>query len=159
MPHNRGPGGIGPLQVGTRRQASATTSAAAATTTVFRPLRAVFRPLRAVFHCLSCFPSCLSLISALVLLCAVQHAAMDRSEYAFSTLHRHILNTAEFNVRISVWSLANSSGITAALRGPKHADRGMDFSRDGRFLAVAERENCKDFVQIYRHHQPLNPKP
>lgn len=60
------------------------------------------------------------------------------------------MNTAEFNVRISVWSLANSSGITAALRGPKHADRGIDFSRDGRFLAVAERENCKDYVQIYR---------
>ena len=69
-----------------------------------------------------------------------------------SPTHRHILNTAEFNVRISVWSLANSSGITAALRGPKHADKGIEFSRDRRFLAVAERENCKDFVQIYRQY-------
>ena len=66
------------------------------------------------------------------------------------TYIRHILNTAEFNVRISVWSLCSTSGIVAALRAPKHTCHGIDASSDGKFLAVAERDNCKDYIQVYR---------
>jgi WD40 repeat protein len=62
---------------------------------------------------------------------------------------RSILNTNEFNVRITVWSLCSTSGAVAALRPPKFCDRAIDFSSDGKFLAVAERRDCKDYVQIY----------
>ena len=64
---------------------------------------------------------------------------------------RHILNTNEFNVRITVWALAQTpAGVVASLRAPKFCDRALDFSHDLRFLAVAERKNAKDYVQIYQ---------
>ena len=64
---------------------------------------------------------------------------------------RHILNTNEFNVRITVWALAQTpAGVVASLRAPKFCDRALDFSNDLSYLAVAERKNAKDYVQIYQ---------
>jgi len=64
---------------------------------------------------------------------------------------RHILNTNEFNVRITVWGLAlTPAGVVASLRAPKFCDRTLDFSNDISYLAVAERKNAKDYVQIYQ---------
>lgn len=48
---------------------------------------------------------------------------------------QHILLTADFNVRLSVWSLVDQSCVY--LRGPKHAHAGLAFSPDGRLLALA----------------------
>ena len=47
---------------------------------------------------------------------------------------RHILLTADFNLRLSVWSLVDQS--CQYLRGPKHAAAGLAFSPDGTQLAV-----------------------
>ena len=47
---------------------------------------------------------------------------------------RHILLTADFNVRLAVWSLVDQT--CQYLRGPKHANC-MDFSPDGTQLVVA----------------------
>ena len=47
---------------------------------------------------------------------------------------RHILLTADFNLRLSVWSLVDQS--CQYLRGPKHAAAGLAFSPDGAQLAV-----------------------
>lgn len=60
---------------------------------------------------------------------------------------QHILLTADFNVRLSVWSLVDQS--CTYLRGPKHALAGLAFSPDGRLLAVAHRSDCKDSLAIY----------
>jgi hypothetical protein len=85
-----------------------------------------------------------------ILACGMRSAFYCAQTYADCTHGRHILNTAEFNVRITVWSLCSTAGVVAALRAPKHAGQGVAASSDGKFLAVAERENCKDYVQIYR---------
>ena len=47
---------------------------------------------------------------------------------------RHILLTADFNLRLSVWSLVDQS--CQYLKGPKHAAAGLAFSPDGTQLAV-----------------------
>ena len=62
----------------------------------------------------------------------------------------YILNTNEFNVRITVWGLTSvPAGVVASLRAPKFSDRAYDFSNDGNYLAVAERKDSKDYVQVY----------
>lgn len=67
---------------------------------------------------------------------------------------RHILLTADFNVRLAVWSLVDQA--CQYLRGPKHAATGLAFSPDGALLAVlhvrlgcgaATRDGCVGWVQ------------
>ncbi|EDO38446.1 predicted protein [Nematostella vectensis] len=60
---------------------------------------------------------------------------------------RHVLSTADFQIRITVWSLISKS--VSYIRYPKHAYEGLDFSKDGKYMALAERRNCKDFVSIF----------
>ena len=48
----------------------------------------------------------------------------------------HILLVADFQIRMTIWSLKRRSAIY--VRGPKHAERGLQFSADGKRLAVAE---------------------
>ena len=48
----------------------------------------------------------------------------------------HIVLVADFQIRMTIWSLKRRSAIY--VRGPKHADRGLRFSPDGTLLAVAE---------------------
>ena len=57
----------------------------------------------------------------------------------------HILLVADFQIRMTVWSLKARSAIY--VRGPKHAERGLAFAPDGSKLVVAEvgtprREPC-----------------
>jgi len=48
----------------------------------------------------------------------------------------HVLLVADFQIRMTVWSLKARSAIY--VRGPKHAERGLAFSPDGGRLAVVE---------------------
>jgi hypothetical protein len=119
-------------------------------------------------------------------LCKISEGPAGLAFSRWGPHERQILNTNDFNVRVSVWDLSDSAGVVASLRAPKFAEKvdsrqtgasvspsalplaslcrpchgrrlltgaspqGMSFSRDHRFLAVAERRDCKDFVQIYR---------
>ena len=82
-------------------------------------------------------------------LCKITEGPAGLSYSRWSPDGRTVLDTNDFNVRITVWSLCSKAGVVASLRSPKFADRAVDFSSDGKFLAVAERRDCKDFVQIY----------
>eukprot|EP00033_Pygsuia_biforma_P003728 GCRY01004085.1.p1 GENE.GCRY01004085.1~~GCRY01004085.1.p1 ORF type:complete len:471 (+),score=91.27 GCRY01004085.1:239-1651(+) len=59
----------------------------------------------------------------------------------------HVLTLSQFSVRFSVWALtANECRI---IRNPKGTDNsGFSFSADGKWLAVLEREEFRDFVNI-----------
>lgn len=60
-----------------------------------------------------------------------------------------MLTTTDFGLRLTVWSLVHQS--VSYIRFPKHADeRGVAFSADGRYMAVAERRECRDMVGVYR---------
>lgn len=58
----------------------------------------------------------------------------------------HILTVADFNVRCSVWSLLDKSCVY--LRAPKYGDAGIQFSPNGKFILVAERRECKDYISV-----------
>ncbi|XP_070330277.1 WD repeat-containing protein WRAP73 isoform X2 [Odocoileus virginianus] len=60
---------------------------------------------------------------------------------------RHILNTTEFHLRITVWSLCTKS--VSYIKYPKACQQGITFTRDGRYLALAERRDCRDYVSIF----------
>ncbi|KAG2498499.1 hypothetical protein HYH03_003750 [Edaphochlamys debaryana] len=58
-----------------------------------------------------------------------------------------ILATADFGIRITVWSLLDRK--CTYLRGPKHVGAGLAFSADGSHLAVLERTEGKDWAAVY----------
>ena len=63
---------------------------------------------------------------------------------------RHILTTSEFQLRLTVWSLVNTACIH--VQWPKHASRGVSFTKDGKFAAICTRRDCKDYVNLLSCH-------
>ncbi|KAB0341792.1 hypothetical protein FD754_018718 [Muntiacus muntjak] len=50
-------------------------------------------------------------------------------------------------LRITVWSLCTKS--VSYIKYPKACQQGITFTRDGRYLALAERRDCRDYVSIF----------
>ena len=63
-------------------------------------------------------------------LCKIREGPAGLSFSQWVPGERQILNTNEFNVRITVWSLSSGAGVVASLRSPKFADKAMDFSSE-----------------------------
>ena len=130
-----------------------------------------FAPLR----CAACPVTCRSFAHLYCLLSTVYCIPPHRSGYASfhpaGARHRHeILTFADFGLHITVWSLRDGKGVL--IPSPKTADGAtfgrpssggaqscalaaaaasamVSFSSTGDFLAVAERESCKDMLAIY----------
>ncbi|XP_015999879.2 WD repeat-containing protein WRAP73 isoform X2 [Rousettus aegyptiacus] len=79
--------------------------------------------------------------------CKIDEGSAGLVASCWSPDGRHVLNTTEFHLRITVWSLCTKS--VSYIKYPKACQRGISFSRDGRYLALAERRDCKDFVSIF----------
>ncbi|KXJ16324.1 WD repeat-containing protein WRAP73 [Exaiptasia diaphana] len=79
--------------------------------------------------------------------CKIDEGSAGLAGARWSPDGRHILTTADFQLRITIWSLVSKS--VSYIKYPKHASEGLDFSRDGKYMALAERRNCKDFVSIF----------
>ncbi|KAJ1336681.1 hypothetical protein BSLG_007000 [Batrachochytrium salamandrivorans] len=60
---------------------------------------------------------------------------------------RHLLSFSDFSLRITVWSLCTKDAIY--LQYPKFSDRGFSFRSDGKYFALTERIDCKDYISIY----------
>lgn len=58
-----------------------------------------------------------------------------------------MLATADFRLRITIWSLCDRSVFY--IRFPKLVGRGLDFSADGALMALAERHDCKDSIGLF----------
>ena len=61
---------------------------------------------------------------------------------------RQILTVSDLEVRLSVWSLVDRS--VAHIPAPKHANKGLSFSNDGRFMALCERGARRDRLGVYQ---------
>lgn len=59
---------------------------------------------------------------------------------------RHILTTSDFQLRLIVWSLVNTACIH--VQWPKHASKGVAFTKDGKFAAICTRRDCKDYINL-----------
>ncbi|NXN98622.1 WRP73 protein, partial [Rhinopomastus cyanomelas] len=79
--------------------------------------------------------------------CKIDEGSVGLVASCWSPDGRHILNTTEFHLRITVWSLCTKS--VSYIKYPKACQQGITFTKDGRYMAVAERRDCKDFVSIF----------
>ncbi|ELU06120.1 hypothetical protein CAPTEDRAFT_5701 [Capitella teleta] len=79
--------------------------------------------------------------------CKVDEGSAGLIDARWSPDSRHVLTTADFHLRVTVWSLLDKS--VSYIKYPKACQKGMDFSREGKYLALAERRDCKDCVSIF----------
>nr|XP_035163367.1 WD repeat-containing protein WRAP73 isoform X2 [Callithrix jacchus] len=79
--------------------------------------------------------------------CKIDEGSAGLVASCWSPDGRHILNTTEFHLRITVWSLCTKS--VSYIKYPKACLQGTTFTRDGRYMALAERRDCKDYVSIF----------
>lgn len=79
--------------------------------------------------------------------CKIDEGSIGLVSSRWSPDGRHILNTTEFHLRVTVWSLCTKA--VSYIKYPKACTKGMDFSRDGSYMALAECRDCKDYVSIF----------
>ncbi|CAL1605847.1 unnamed protein product [Knipowitschia caucasica] len=79
--------------------------------------------------------------------CKIDEGSIGLTSSRWSPDGRHILNTTEFNLRITVWSLCTKA--VSYIKYPKACQKALDFSRDGCYMALAERRDCKDYVSVF----------
>lgn len=79
--------------------------------------------------------------------CKIDEGSAGLVSSCWSPDGRHILNTSEFHLRITLWSLSAKS--VSYIKYPKPCQQGISFTRDGRHMALAERRDCKDYISIF----------
>ncbi|XP_029012458.1 WD repeat-containing protein WRAP73 [Betta splendens] len=79
--------------------------------------------------------------------CKIDEGSIGLVSSRWSPDGRHILNTTEFHLRITVWSLCTKA--VSYIKYPKACQKGLDFSRDGCYMALAERRDCKDYISVF----------
>uniref|UniRef100_A0A3Q2C9W8 WD repeat containing, antisense to TP73 n=1 Tax=Cyprinodon variegatus TaxID=28743 RepID=A0A3Q2C9W8_CYPVA len=79
--------------------------------------------------------------------CKIDEGSIGLVSSRWSPDGRHILNTTEFHLRITVWSLCTKA--VSYIKYPKACQKGIDFSTDGSYMALAERRDCKDCISIF----------
>ncbi|KAK2493697.1 hypothetical protein MC885_010390, partial [Smutsia gigantea] len=79
--------------------------------------------------------------------CRIDEGSAGLVASCWSPDGRHILNTTEFHLRITVWSLCTKS--VSYIKYPKACQQGISFTQDGRYMALAERRDCRDHVSIF----------
>ncbi|XP_004607262.1 WD repeat-containing protein WRAP73 [Sorex araneus] len=79
--------------------------------------------------------------------CRIDEGSAGLVASCWSPDGRHVLNTTEFHLRITVWSLCTKS--VSYIKYPKACQQGIAFTLDGRHMAVAERRDCKDYVSVF----------
>jgi len=60
---------------------------------------------------------------------------------------RQVITISDFQLRLTIWSLVDET--VSYIKNPKHHDKGISFTSNGKFMALAERNDCKDFIGIY----------
>uniref|UniRef100_A0A8C8IPK7 WD repeat containing, antisense to TP73 n=1 Tax=Oncorhynchus tshawytscha TaxID=74940 RepID=A0A8C8IPK7_ONCTS len=79
--------------------------------------------------------------------CKIDEGSIGLVSSRWSPDGRHILNTTEFHLRVTVWSLCTKA--VSYIKYPKACQKGIDFSRDGCYMALAERRDCRDYVSVF----------
>jgi len=78
--------------------------------------------------------------------CKIDEGSAGITHARWSPDSRHILTTSEFQLRLTVWSLVSTACVHVPW--PKHSSRGVSFTRDGKFVAIATRRDCKDYMNL-----------
>jgi len=79
--------------------------------------------------------------------CTINESQSGITNCLWTPDSRKIILFNDFNVRMSIWSLVDKS--TIYINSPKFNNKCLLFSENGNFMALAERNNGKDFIGIY----------
>ncbi|XP_035697911.1 WD repeat-containing protein WRAP73-like isoform X1 [Branchiostoma floridae] len=79
--------------------------------------------------------------------CKIDEGSAGLESVCWSPDSRHILTFANFQLRITVWSLINKS--VSYIKYPKQGKKMLDFTSDGSYMALAERRDCKDYISVF----------
>jgi len=79
--------------------------------------------------------------------CKIDEGSAGLVHAQWSPDGRHILTSASFNLRVTVWSLVNKS--ISYIRFVKNSKDCLSFSNDGKYLALAECRKCKDCISVF----------
>jgi WD40 repeat protein len=60
---------------------------------------------------------------------------------------RHILAFSDYQLKLSIYSLVDKT--VQHIKHPKYVDKAISFTSDGKFMALAERRETKDYIGIY----------
>ena len=60
---------------------------------------------------------------------------------------RQVITISDFQLRLTIWSLVDET--VSYIKNPKHYDKGISFTSNGKFMALAERNEWKDYIGIY----------
>ena len=79
--------------------------------------------------------------------CSIDEGVKGMKYSLFSPDSLHILSICEHNIKLSIRSLVDKSLLY--INFPKFAKKGLSFSSKGNFMALAERNEAKDYIGIY----------
>lgn len=80
-------------------------------------------------------------------MCKIDEGVAGLAHARWSPDSRRILTICDFNLRLTIWSLIDKS--TNFINYPKYCDKGIAFTSNNYFMALAERKECKDFIGLY----------
>ena len=89
--------------------------------------------------------------------CKIDEGLAGMAYCRWAPSSRHILSISDFKLRLTIWSLIDRTVQYIPL--PKHEDKGIDFSFDGKMMAVVLRPDeeqqemgtdSSDVVALYR---------
>ena len=79
--------------------------------------------------------------------CSIDEGVKGMKYSLFSPDSLHILSICDHNIKLSIRSLVDKSLLYKNF--PKYARKGLSFSSKGNFMALAERNEAKDYIGVY----------
>ena len=79
--------------------------------------------------------------------CSIDEGVKGMKYSLFSPDSLHILSICDHNIKLSIRSLVDKSLLY--INFPKYARKGLSFSSKGNFIALAERNEAKDYIGVY----------
>ena len=79
--------------------------------------------------------------------CSIDEGVKGMKYSLFSPDSLHILSICDHNIKLSIRSLVDKSLLY--INFPKYARKGLSFSSKGNFMALAERNEAKDYIGVY----------
>ena len=79
--------------------------------------------------------------------CSIDEGVKGMKYSLFSPDSLHILSICDHNIKLSIRSLVDKSLLF--INFPKYAKKGLSFSSKGNFMALAERNEAKDYIGVY----------
>ena len=79
--------------------------------------------------------------------CSIDEGVKGMKYSLFSPDSLHILSICDHNIKLSIRSLVDKSLLY--INFPKYAKKGLSFSSKGNFMALAERNEAKDYIGVY----------